>query len=193
MYSASTSIASFKPPPPPHSIFPPPPQKSPNHHLPHFSTTPLTVPEKLNTLVTEFKSLSKPIDRVKRLLHYATILPEFDESGRVESNRVTGCTAQVWLNVAVDAHGLMRFHVDSDSEITKGFCYCLIWLLDGADPCDVVGVKVDDLGDMNVGVLPVRVSSRVNTWHNVLISMQRRTRELVVDRCGDCESFSLLQ
>ncbi|CAL5368039.1 unnamed protein product [Camellia sinensis] len=30
-----------------------------------------------------------------------------------------GCTTQVWLEV-------MRFRADSDSEITKGFCSCLI-------------------------------------------------------------------
>lgn len=79
----------------------------------------------------------------------------------------------------MDVQGSMRFRVDSDSEITKGFCYCLIWLLDGAAAGDVIEIRVDDLGEMNVGILPIRASSRVNTWHNVLISMQRRTRALI--------------
>lgn len=74
----------------------------------------------------------------------------------------------------------MSFHADSDSEITKGFCYCLIWLLDGADGREVVEFRIDDLEEMNVGILPVRASSRVNTWHNVLISMQNRTRDLML-------------
>ncbi|KAK9076185.1 hypothetical protein SSX86_004518 [Deinandra increscens subsp. villosa] len=165
-------------------------QISPPKHLP----TPLSVAEKLDILVAEFKTLHKPIDRVKRLIHYAGLLPDFDESGRVESNRVTGCTAQVWLEVAVDVDGTMRFRVDSDSEITKGFCYCLIWLLDGAAAGEVVGIRVDDLGEMNVGILPIRASSRVNTWHNVLINMQRRTRDLVMEEgYVDNSSLSLLQ
>ncbi|KAI3694180.1 hypothetical protein L1987_77141 [Smallanthus sonchifolius] len=217
--AASASAAGFRPPtrpilplPPPNSSNPNPPriQFKPNHHSistrsiqishpkhvtppqpPYLSTT-LTVPEKLDILVTEFKSLPEPIDRVKRLIHYAGLLPEFDESGRVESNRVTGCTAQVWLEVAMDVEGSMRFRVDSDSEITKGFCYCLIWLLDGASPGDVVEIRVDDLGEMNVGILPIRASSRVNTWHNVLLSMQRRTRDLIMEIYGDHSSLSLL-
>ncbi|KAI3728351.1 hypothetical protein L6452_16985 [Arctium lappa] len=154
-------------------------------HPPEHSTTTLTVAEKLQILDTEFKSLPEPIDRVKRLLHYASLLPEFDESGRVESDRVTGCTAQVWLEVTFDVEGSMRFRVDSDSEITKGFCYCLIWLLDGAAAGDVLEIRVDDLGEMNVGILPIRASSRVNTWHNVLISMQRRTKALIMEAYGD--------
>ncbi|KAI3787259.1 hypothetical protein L1987_41603 [Smallanthus sonchifolius] len=216
----NSSAAGFRPPtpyilplPPPNSSNPNPPPRikfKPNQHSistrsiqishpkhvtppqpPYLSTT-LTVPEKLDILVTEFKSLPEPIDRVKRLIHYAGLLPEFEESGRVESNRVTGCTAQVWLEVAMDVEGSMRFRVDSDSEITKGFCYCLIWLLDGASPGDVVEIRVDDLGEMNVGILPIRASSRVNTWHNVLISMQRRTRDLIMEIYGDHSSLSLL-
>ncbi|XP_042755996.1 sufE-like protein 2, chloroplastic isoform X2 [Lactuca sativa] len=147
---------------------------------PNFSNS-LTVGEKLEILVSEFKSLTEPIDRVKRLIHYASLLPEFEESGRVESNRVTGCTAQVWLEVMMDVDGTMRFRVDSDSEITKGFCYCLIWLLDGATAGEVIGIRLDDLGEMNVGILPIRASSRVNTWHNVLLSMQRRTKALIME------------
>lgn len=81
----------------------------------------------------------------------------------------------------MDGNGVMRFRVDSDSEITKGFCSCLIWLLDGAEADEVLSVKTEDLVEMNVG-LPSRGNSRVNTWHNVLISMQRRTKDLVEER-----------
>ncbi|MFS7898735.1 putative Fe-S metabolism associated domain, SufE [Helianthus anomalus] len=191
--SASYHIIPPTPPPPPNSSNPHPnriqykPKPSlhtphPKHLTPppHLSTT-LTVAEKQNILVSEFKSLPKPIDRVKRLIHYASLLPEVEQSCKVEPNRVTGCTAQVWLEVVMEVDGTMRFRVDSDSEITKGFCYCLVWLLDGAAAGDVVQVRVDDLSEMNVGVLPVRVSSRVITWHNVLLSMQTRTRNLVME------------
>lgn len=139
---------------------------------------PLTVPEKVHCLACEFKSLPEPIDRVKRLLHYATLLPPFDESGRVEENRVKGCTTMVWLRVEMDGNRLMRYKVDSDSEITKGFCSCLIWLFDGAIPEEVLSVKTDDLAEMNVG-MPSKGHSRVNTWHNILISIQKKTKNFV--------------
>lgn len=77
----------------------------------------------------------------------------------------------------------MRFATDSDSEITRGFCYCLVSALDGASPEEVLEVKTEDLGDLNVGI-PGGQRSRVNTWHNVLINMQKKTRALVAEREG---------
>lgn len=53
------------------------------------------VPNKLQTLVSEFQSLPEPVDRVTWLLHYASHLPRLPESARIDSNRVMGCTAQV--------------------------------------------------------------------------------------------------
>ncbi|CAI9260736.1 unnamed protein product [Lactuca saligna] len=148
-----------------------------DHHAPAIS--------KLHSLASEFNSISESIDRVKRLLHYANLLPQFDESLKVPANRVMGCTAQVWLDVRMDADGKMRFLADSDSEITKGFCSCLISVLDGATPEEVLGLKTEDLGDLNVaGLHGGKIDSRVNTWHNVLISMQKRTKALVAAREG---------
>lgn len=141
----------------------------------------LSVVDKVHSLALEFRSLSEPIDRVKRLLHYASILPPLCESARVQENRVLGCTTQVWLEVKMDNRGSMKFSVDSDSEITKGFCSCLMWVLDGAEPEEILNVTAEDLGDMNVG-LPKKGRSRVNTWHSVLFSMQNRTKDCVQER-----------
>ncbi|XAR64481.1 hypothetical protein NMG60_11024847 [Bertholletia excelsa] len=155
--------------------------------LPGFDST-LTRPkftaDKLQSLAEEFRALPEPVDRVKRLLHHAALLPPFDDSARVEANRVWGCTVRVWVEVRMDAEGLMRFRADSDSEITKGFCSCLIWALDGATPAEVMMVRAEDLAEMNVG-LSGRVQSRVNTWHNIFMSMQKRTRGLVEERYGE--------
>ncbi|KAF3641862.1 putative hepatoma-derived growth factor-related protein 2-like [Capsicum annuum] len=141
----------------------------------------LSVVDKVKCLSLEFRSLSEPIDRVKRLLHYASILPPLCESAKVQGNRVLGCTTQVWLEVRMDSRGSMKFTVDSDSEITKGFCSCLMWVLDGAEPEEILSVTAEDLADMNVG-LPKKGRSRVNTWHNVLFSMQNRTQDCIQER-----------
>lgn len=140
---------------------------------------------KLKLLISEFQSLIEPIDRVKRLMHYASLLPSMDGSVKTTENRVPGCTAQVWLHVSLDEEGKMRFLVDSDSEITKGFCACLVWLLDGAAPDEVLALKTEDLNALNaVGLNGKGSASRVNTWHNVLVSMQKRTRAAVAERDG---------
>ncbi|XP_052204289.1 sufE-like protein 2, chloroplastic isoform X2 [Diospyros lotus] len=156
------------------------PKQEPIKQLKCFHSS---VPEsgRLHHLVSEFKALPEPIDRVKRLLRYAEALPRLDESGRVEVNRVPGCAAQVWVEARMDSNGLMRFRADSDSEISKGFCSCLIWVLDGAPPEAVAAVAAEDLAEVHVG-LSGRTPSRVNTWQNVLVSMQKRTRLLVEQR-----------
>ncbi|KNA25710.1 hypothetical protein SOVF_003310 [Spinacia oleracea] len=158
------------------------------HGIPPISS-PGLVSLRLSRLVSEFRSLPEPIDRVKRLLDYAMVLPQLGELTRSPENRVPGCAAQVWLEVVVDEVGRMRFGADSDSEITKGFCSCLIFLLDGAFPEDVLKVKAEDLTDMNVG-LPVR--SRVNSWNNVLINIQERTKSFLVEKDQEeCQLDSL--
>uniref|UniRef100_A0A7N0ZS99 Quinolinate synthase, chloroplastic n=1 Tax=Kalanchoe fedtschenkoi TaxID=63787 RepID=A0A7N0ZS99_KALFE len=139
---------------------------------------------KLRRLVIEFQALTEPLDRVKRLLHYAALLPEFPPSSKVDGNRVMGCTVQVWLTAELDEEGRVRFRADSDSEITRGFCSCLIRVLDGALPEDVLEMKTDDLGALNVVGLAGNVSSRVNTWHNVLVSMQKKCRAFIAQRDG---------
>ena len=39
----------------------------------------------------------------------------------------------------------MRFGADNDYEISRGFCFFLIWMLDDCDPEKVLNVKTDDL------------------------------------------------
>lgn len=97
-----------------------------------------------------------------------------------------GCTAQVWLYVEMDGENRLRFMAKSDSEITRGFCACLVWMLDGATVEEVLDVKTEDLGPLSVVGFNGKktTSSRVNTWHNVLMSMQKRTKGLVAEREG---------
>ncbi|XP_061364872.1 quinolinate synthase, chloroplastic [Gastrolobium bilobum] len=147
-------------------------------------TAELLVPSKLSFLADEFRSLPEPVDRVKRLLHYAGHMPPMDESARVDSNRVMGCTARVWVEVKIDGEGKLRFVADSDSEITRGFCACLVWVLDGSEPEEVLKVTTDDLVALNVGFPIGSGRSRMNTWHNVLVSMHKKTKQLVAEKEG---------
>ncbi|XP_058781573.1 sufE-like protein 2, chloroplastic [Vicia villosa] len=153
-----------------------------NNTLTASSSTPSPshgVTDKLNGLASEFSSLSEPIDRVKRLLHYASLLPPLDRSDRVPENRVSGCSTEIWVVARMDSRRKMRFKADSDSEISKGFCWCLVWMLDGAEPEEVLTVENDDLMRMNLGLNNVKSRSRINTWHNVFFAMQKATQDLI--------------
>ncbi|KAJ3671733.1 hypothetical protein LUZ60_007812 [Juncus effusus] len=140
---------------------------------------------RLKQLVNEFVSLTEPLDRVKRLLEYASSLPSLPASDRVPSNRVMGCTAQVWLSVSTDGF-TMKFSADSDSEITKGYCACLISVLDGSSPDEILQFHPEDFSGLNVigSAGKTGTQSRVNTWHNVLISMQKRAKMVIAEREG---------
>ncbi|KAL5076583.1 hypothetical protein RYX36_015567, partial [Vicia faba] len=48
--------------------------------------------DKLNGLASKFSSLSEPIDRIKRLLQYASLVPRLDRSDRIPENRVSATT-----------------------------------------------------------------------------------------------------
>jgi sulfur transfer protein SufE len=146
---------------------------------PLTASSPYSVTEKLNNLASEFASLTEPIDRVKRLLHYASLLPPLDRSDRVPENRVSGCSTEVWVVAHMDESRKMRFKADSDSEISKGFCWCLVWMFDGAEPEEILTVERDDLVGMNVGLNNVKARSRINTWHNVYFAMQKATQDLI--------------
>ncbi|KAL9690990.1 hypothetical protein QQ045_011407 [Rhodiola kirilowii] len=68
------------------------------------------------------------------------------------------------------------FEADSDSIImVRGFCGCLIWVMDGA--AEVPEVTAEDLSEVNVGGVGGNMYSRVNTWMNVLSDMQKRTKQ----------------
>lgn len=142
---------------------------------------------RLERLVSEFRAFTNPVDRMKHLIGYSEALPPLDESKRTARNRVMGCTAQVWVDASMDETGRVRLWADSDSEVTRGFCGCLVWLLDGASPEEVLRLTTEDLAALNVGGIG-KAMSRANTWYNVLISMQKKTKALVAEKEGKAPS-----
>ncbi|PNT65217.1 hypothetical protein BRADI_4g39020v3 [Brachypodium distachyon] len=133
---------------------------------------------RLRRLAEEFRALPDAA-RVRRLLAYGAALPRLPEADRVAANRVMGCVAQVWLVGGVDGAGRMRFAADSDSEISRGYCACLVSALDGARPEEVL-----DADPAHLAPLGVAARSRASTWHNVLVGMQKRARAAIAEREG---------
>jgi quinolinate synthase len=97
-----------------------------------------------------------------------------------------GCVARVWLVARCNAATgwRMRFAADSDSDLSRGYCACLVAALDGAKPEDVLAVDPadPDLAPLGAGITAAR--SRASTWHNVLVGMQKRARTAIAAREG---------
>ncbi len=88
---------------------------------------------------------------------------------------------QVWLTVELTVDGRVRFSADSDSAVTRGLCALLVEALNGASSQEVLAVPVDMLRGLGFGM---EAQSRGNTWHNVLITLQKRTSMLVAQKAG---------
>ncbi|XP_066358625.1 quinolinate synthase, chloroplastic-like [Miscanthus floridulus] len=141
---------------------------------------------RLRLLAEEFRALPSDADRARRLLSLAAALPRLAEPDRAQGNRVMGCVARVWLVARCNAATgwRMRFAADSDSDLSRGYCACLVAALDGAKPEDVLAVDPadPDLAPLGAGITAAR--SRASTWHNVLVGMQKRARTAIAAREG---------
>ncbi|CAL4907079.1 unnamed protein product [Urochloa decumbens] len=170
-----------------HSRAPPPPPPLPRADGSDSSSSAAAHPRlRLRRLADEFRALPTDADRARRLLSLAAALPRLPDPDRAPGNRVMGCVARVWLASRLDAAGRMRFAADSDSELSRGYCACLVAALDGAAPEEVLAVDPADPALAPLGRVGVAAAarSRASTWHNVLVAMQKRARAAIAAREG---------
>ena len=100
-----------------------------------------TIPGSIQRIVDEFQSVSDPKQRYKLLVKYAKKLPALDASHKVSTNRVMGCTSEVWMTATLDGSNRVQFAGDSDSELTRGFCAVLVQSMSGLKPEEVLQVR----------------------------------------------------
>ncbi|WVZ73863.1 hypothetical protein U9M48_022121, partial [Paspalum notatum var. saurae] len=184
--------ASLSPPPSPSSasqpgLPPPRPPPSPSTTSPSGSVDPAQLPPALRDIVGLFQSVPEERARYKQLLAYAARLPPMDPAFKTDANRVRGCVSQVWVHAEPeegDGGGrCVRFHADSDAQITKGLAALLVLGLSGAPAADVASVPVEF-----IELLGIRQSlspSRNNGLLNMVNLMKRKALEIAGDAGGD--------
>ncbi|PUZ77582.1 hypothetical protein GQ55_1G384200 [Panicum hallii var. hallii] len=151
------------------------------------SVDPSQLPPALRDIVGLFQSVPDARTRYKQLLAYAARLPPMDPALKTDSNRVRGCVSQVWVHAEPqegDGGGLsVRFHADSDAQLTKGLAALLVLGLSGAPAADVAKVPVEF-----IELLGIRQSlspSRNSGLLNMLNLMKRKALEIAADAGGD--------
>ncbi|KAL3135700.1 hypothetical protein ABBQ38_006171 [Trebouxia sp. C0009 RCD-2024] len=132
------------------------------------------VPCAVQRVLNSFHSVSDPKERYKLLLRYAKKLPALDASHRVATNRVMGCTSEVFMTASLDEQKRVQFAGDSNSELTRGLCAVLIQAMSGLTPAEVLQVKPEMLLALNLGPA-VMAPSRTNGFLNMLETMRKRT------------------
>ena len=100
------------------------------------------VPRALQQILEEFQSVSDPKVRYKLLLRYAQKLSALAPSQKVATNRVMGCTSEVFMTASLDKQNRVQFAGDSDSELTRGLCAVLIQGMSGLTPAEVLQVSI---------------------------------------------------
>lgn len=99
------------------------------------------VPSGIQRILDEFQFVSDPKERYKLLLRYAKKLPALDASHKVATNRVMGCTSEVFMTASLDKQNRVQFVGDSDSELTRGLCAILVQGMSGLTPTEVLQVS----------------------------------------------------
>ena len=80
-------------------------------------------------IVDDFDFLDDWEDKYRYVIEEGKKMPALDESFKVDSNKVTGCASQVWLQFSVS--DTLYFDGDSDAIIVKGLIAVLRKLYNG--------------------------------------------------------------
>lgn len=91
----------------------------------------------LDDLAEDFDLFDDWEDRIAYVIDLGKDLAPLPDADRVETNKVPGCAAQVWL--AHEARdGRLVFRADSDSAISKGNVALLLKLYSGRTPAEIL-------------------------------------------------------
>eukprot|EP00798_Chlamydomonas_sp_ICE-L_P025242 gene25242-10888_t len=140
------------------------------------------------TILSRFEGVNDVKEKAKLINEYAKQLEPFPESEKTASNRVMGCTAQVWVSAKLDDGGRLVYTGTSDSELTRGLCGVLVSALSGLTPSEVDRVDASMLRQLSLGPA-ILAPSRANGFANMFETMQKQARLLA----GDYPKFPTLR
>ena len=129
-------------------------------------------------LLDDFEFLDDWEDRYRFLIELGRGLPILAESAYTDTNKVRGCTSQVWMVMAENADQTLGFKGDSDAHIVKGLVAVLLLIY--SDKAREVILATDAkalLGQLQLSehLSPMRT--------NGLFSMVNRINEMAATAC----------
>jgi len=110
-------------------------------------------------------------DRYRYLIELGQSLPPINEDEKSETNKVHGCTSQVWL-IVDDNEGKLHFCGDSDAMIVKGLVATLIALYSNLSASEITKIDAIKILD-NLNLREHLTSQRSNG----LIAMVNRIQD----------------
>jgi cysteine desulfuration protein SufE len=96
----------------------------------------------IDEIIGNFELLDEWDDRYRYVIELGRTLPALPEQARTDTNKVQGCTSQVWLDTRIQPGGpegpVLTFVGDSDAHIVKGLVAILLAFYSGRSAKDIL-------------------------------------------------------
>ena len=112
----------------------------------------MSIKKKINYYKESLDFFNDTMEKYRFLLDQGKKSALYPEEYRLDSFKVSGCQAQVWL-VPYMKENLMHFHSDSDAFISKGMVTILCDIYGGHSPKEICGTDMSLLDDLDLSVL----------------------------------------
>jgi cysteine desulfuration protein SufE len=126
--------------------------------------------EAQRAIVEEFAFFGDWSERYQYLIDLGRKLPPFDESLKIEANRLQGCQSMVWIVSEGDADRL-DFNAISDSSIVSGLIYLGLRVYSGRSAKEILATTPDYIVD--IGLSKHLSQTRSNGLASLLQFIQR--------------------
>jgi cysteine desulfuration protein SufE len=97
----------------------------------------MTISEKQAELLEELSFFPDWQERYEYVIGLGKKIRPMPEGTKTADKIIKGCQSQIWLDATLE-DGLVRYHADSDSVITKGMVALFIRVLDGETPDEIL-------------------------------------------------------
>lgn len=135
----------------------------------------MSIAAKQQELLEELALFQDWTERYEYVIGLGKKLPPMNAASKTEMNLIKGCQSQVWLDATLE-NGLIRYHADSDSLITKGMIALFVKVLDHESADDILTA---DMGFIDQTGLKAHLApTRANALNLMATQMKQRALEL---------------
>ena len=133
----------------------------------------MSIKEKINYYKTSMDCFDDNMEKYKFLLDQGKKSLSFPEEFRIDSFKVSGCQAQVWL-VPYLKEDLIYFYSDSDAFISKGMVTILCDIYSGKKPEEINNSDLHLLDTLNLNSL--LTPGRRNGVYSMLLKIKEHAK-----------------
>ncbi|MTI87666.1 MAG: SufE family protein [Balneolaceae bacterium] len=139
----------------------------------------MSIQEKQERIVKEFKVLQDWPERYKYIIKLGSKMDPLPEADKVDENLVKGCQSQVWLTADMN-DGKVEYYADSDAAITKGLVALMVRFFSGHDPNTILTTNPDFIDEIGMAqhLSPTRANGLASMVKQMKIyAMAFKTKE----------------